>query len=185
MNITSNSLKSALIFLILSAAFSCSNDFLNQEKPVAAPVADTIRMTSLETVKAVTFNLPNAGNAHWRVYQFPAWMKITPMEGNFNDGESSFQVNIVDPGAIPQFGILSLPLAFDVDGIGYVQYPFLLLNFGNPQPTLSVNTQSLDYQSAGSFHVNNSGGGILLWEIKSKPSWMTLSPEEGYLDSNT
>ena len=183
MTTRNNIFKSLLVFFSLSTVFSCSNDFLNQEKPVAAPVADTIRMTSLETVKAVTFNLPNAGNAHWRVYQFPAWMKITPMEGNFNSGQSSFQVNMVDPAAIPQFGILSLPLAFDVEGIGYVQYPFLLLNFGNPQPTLSVNTLSLDYQSAGSFHVNNSGGGILLWEIKSKPSWITIAPEEGYLDS--
>lgn len=185
MNITSNILKSALIFLILSAAFSCSNDFLNQEKPVAAPVADTIRMTSLEQGKTVSFNIPNAGNAGWRVFQFPAWAKISPMEGNFSNGVSSFQIEIPANSDIPQHGILSLPLVFDVEGIGYVQYPFLLLNFGNPQPTLSVNTQSLDYQSAGSFHVNNSGGGILLWEIKSKPSWMTLSPEEGYLDSYT
>jgi len=185
MNTRNNIINSLLIFLVFPAAFSCSNDFLNQDKPVAAPVADTIRMTSLEQRKTIPFNLPKAGNTAWRVYQFPAWMKITPMEGNFNNGQSSFQVEIFNPGAIPQFGILSLPLAFDVEGIGYVQYPFLLLNFGNPQPTLSVNALTLDYQSTGSFHVNNSGGGILLWEITSKPAWITLSMQEGYLDSYT
>jgi hypothetical protein len=185
MSTRNNILKSLLVFYSLFAAFSCSNDFLNQEKPVAAPVADTIRMTSMETVKSVTFNLPNAGNAHWRVFQLPAWMKITPMEGNFNNGQSSFQVNIVDPVTIPQFGILSLPLAFDVEGIGYVQYPFLLLNFGNPQPSLSTLSLSLEYQSTTTFHIYNLGGGILLWEIKSKPDWITLSKSEGYLNSNS
>lgn len=185
MNITSNILKSALIFLILSAAFSCSNDFLNQEKPVVAPVADTIRMTSLEQGKTVSFNIPNAGNAGWRVFQFPAWAKISPMEGNFSNGVSSFQIEIPANSDIPQHGILSLPLVFDVEGIGYVQYPFLLLNFGNPQPGLSNYNLNLNYQTQGMFTLHNLNGGILLWEVQSKPSWITLSSQGGYMNANS
>jgi hypothetical protein len=182
MSTTTNIFKSLLVFLSLSAAFSCSNEFLNQEKPVAAPVADTIRMTSLETAQTVNFNLLQAGNAHWRVFQFPSWTKITPMEGNFNDGKTSFQVEIIDKSLIPTTGLLSLPLVFDVEGTGYVQYPFLLINFGNPQPVLSTSLLTLDYQTNSNFTLHNTVGGILLWEVTSKPSWIKLSSEEGYLN---
>jgi hypothetical protein len=177
--------KIILVSLVLTVAFSCSNDFLNQEKSIAGLVSDTIRMTSLETDRAVTFNLEKGGKAHWRVYQFPAWLTITPMESNFNNGKSSFQIEIPDKSLIQQIGLFSLPLVLDVDGIGYVQYPFLFFNFGNPQPALSTNDLSLNYQSTGMFTIHNPAGGILLWEIQSKPSWATLSSQTGYLDANS
>ncbi len=171
--------------ILLFAVISCSNDFLNQEATVANPVRDTIRMTSLETSKEVNFNLPKAGNAHWRVFQLPSWAKITPMEGNFSDGKSTFQIEIADKTAISQWGILNLPLAFDVEGIGYVQYPFQLFNLGNPQAGLSTNELALNYQSTGSFTLHNTGGGILLWEVKNKPAWATVSENEGLLNANS
>lgn len=180
------SIKSLLfIFVLFISAASCSNDFLKQEQTVADPVQDTIRMTSLETAKAVNFNLAKAGNAHWRVFQLPVWAKITPMEGNFNDGKSTFQIEITDKTAIQQWGILNLPLAFDVDGIGYVQYPFQLLNFGNPSCVLSNYEFSINYESLASLAIHNNGGGILLWEIKDKPSWISTSKQNGYINANS
>lgn len=173
------------IFILFISAVSCSNDFLKQEQTVAEPVSDTIRMTSLETAKAVNFNLAKAGNAHWRVFQLPVWAKITPMEGNFSDGKSTFQIEIADKTAIQQWGILNLPLAFDVEGIGYVQYPFQLLNFGNPQTGLSTTELILNYQSTGTFTLHNTGGGILIWQVQSKPSWITLSEQGGYMNANS
>jgi hypothetical protein len=185
MRTTNHIFKSLLISLVLAAALSCSNDFLNQEKPNAGLVSDTIRMTSQETVRAITFNHEKGGKAHWRVFQFPAWLTITPMEGNFNNGKSSFQIEIPDKSLIPQIGLFNLPLVFDVEGIGYVQYPFLFFNFGNPQPALSVYDLPLNYQSTGMFTLHNPAGGILLWEVQSKPSWATLSSQAGYLDANS
>lgn len=174
-----------IIFVLCIAAAACNNDFLKQEQTVANPVADTIRMTSLETTKAITFNLANGRNSHWRIFQLPSWVKITPMEGNFSDGKSSFQIELNNSTAIPQWGILSLPLVFDVDGLGYVQYPFLFLNYGYPQTSLSPYELALNYQSTGSFTLYNTGGGILFWEVQSKPSWLTLSEQNGYLNANT
>jgi len=164
---------------------SCSNDFLKQEQIAADPVADTIRMTSMESLKAVSFSIEKAGNSHWRVLQLPKWINITPMEGFFSNGKSSFQVELLDKNSIPQWGVLNLPLVFEVDGIGYVQYPFQLLNWGNPQTGLSTYNLTLNYQSAGVFTLHNTGGGILIWEVKNKPSWITLSEQSGYLNANS
>lgn len=169
-----------VLFLI-----SCSNDFLKQEQIAADPVADTIRMTSLESLKAVGFSIEKAGNSHWRVVQLPKWVNITPMEGSFSNGKSSFQIELLDKTSIPQWGVLNLPLVFEVDGIGYVQYPFQFLNFGNPQTGLSTYDLTLNYQSTGVFTLHNTGGGILLWEVKNKPSWITLSEQSGYLNANS
>ena len=164
--------------------FSCSNDFLQGEKNLEAQVTDTIRMTDFETELPVVFNLPEAANGHWRVFQFPAWLKVTPMEGHFTNGKATFQLELPDKTYIPQWGLLELPLIFDVEGIGLVQYPFQFFNFGNPQSGLSTYDLMLSYQSAGSVTIQNNGGGILLWEVKDKPSWISVSKSTGSLNPN-
>lgn len=165
--------------------FSCNNDFLQNEKTLEAQAKDTIRMTDFETQLPVSFNMPEAANAHWRVFQFPTWLKITPMEGNFANGKTTFQLELPDKTYIPQWGLLELPLVFDVDGIGLVQYPFQFFNFGTPQSGLSTYDLMLSYQSLGFFTIHNTGGGILLWEIKDKPSWISVSKSNGYLNPNS
>ncbi len=166
-------------------AVSCSNDFLHVEHPIGAPVADTIQMTSFDTQLPVAFNLPNAGNAHWRVLQFPAWMKILPMEGNFSGGKSSFQLEVPANYSIAQYGILDLPLVFEIDGVGLVKYPLLYFNFGNPGSGLSTYNLSMGYQSLAVFTIQNTGGGILMWEVNNKPSWASVSKLSGYLNPNS
>jgi len=185
-NLFKNTIKTFLIVVLLYLlGTSCSNDFLKQEHNFYGQITDTIKMTNLETSKTVDFNLANAGKAHWRVFQLPTWIKMTPMEGNFSDGQTTFKIEITDNAAISQWGVLNLPLIFDVDGLGYVQYPFLFLNFGNPQTRLSTNELVLNYQSSGTFTLHNTGGGILIWQVQSKPTWITLSEQSGYLNANS
>lgn len=116
------------LFFIGIALTSCNNDFLQIEKKIGKPVADTIFITRLEKQKAVNFNLPTAGNAHWRVYKFPVMMEISPKEGNFSKGKSSFEIQVIG-----QYDFINeaykLPLTFEVEGIGLVDYPFQLIPF--------------------------------------------------------
>lgn len=171
--------------LFLFSFISCNNDFLHVEQKVGEPVADTIFMTDFDQQIPVNFNLSQAGNARWRVFQFPAWLKVSPMEGRFTDGKSSFQLEVPDKNAIAQWGVLSLPLVFEVDGIGLVSYPFQYLNFGRPRSGLSTYELSLEYQSLAVFTIHNMDGGILIWEIKDKPSWISVSKQSGYLNPNS
>jgi len=167
-----------VVMLILF--YSCSNDYLHEKQKLAGMMGDTIYMSDLETVKAVNFNLPQGGNAHWRILQFPLWMEVTPLEGNFTDSRSSFQLSNLDK--IGPLGVQNLPLIFDVEGIGLVEYPFIFMNFGMPRATLSYNNLPLNYQSMGNFSIQNVENGILVWEIIDKPSWLTLSKQNGILN---
>jgi hypothetical protein len=133
----------------------------------------------------VNFNLPKAGNAHWRVFQLPAWMKVVPQEGQFEDGKSSFQLTIPEKTAIPQWGMFNLPLIFEVEGIGLVQYPLQFINFGRPRSGLSTYDLPFEYRSLGEFTIHNLDGGILVWEIKDKPSWITVSKQKGFMNPNS
>jgi len=166
--------------LILFLFYSCSNDYLHEKQKVSNAIGDTIYMSDLETVKAVDFNLPQGGNARWRILQFPLWMEVTPLEGNFSDGRSSFQLSNKDK--IGQPGIVNLPLIFDVEGIGLVEYPLIFMNFGMPRAMVSYNNLPLNYQSIGNFSIQNVENGILVWEIKDKPSWLTVSKQKGILN---
>ena len=171
--------------LFVVTLVSCSNDFLKQEKVVSDPVADTLKMTSMESVKEFSFNLEKAGNSHWRVFQFPRWLTITPMEGAFSNGKSSFKMELTEKDAIPQWGPLDLPLLFEVDGVGIVKYPFLFFNYGHPFCAVSPSEFSLNYESLASLAIYNNGAGLLLWEIKEKPSWITVSKRNGSVNANS
>lgn len=166
--------------LMLILFYSCSNDYLHEKQKIADPVGDTIFMSDLETEKLVDFNLPQGGNTRWRILQFPSYLSVTPLEGSFTDGRSSFKLrNLYKIG---QCGVLNLPLVFDVEGIGLVQYPLQYMNFGSPN-ALFTYSLNLEYQTTGSFFIRNLDGGILTWEIKDKPAWLTIinSKQKGIL----
>lgn len=170
-----------LSFSLALAAYSCSNNFLHQDQKTITPIADTIFMTDLVSEMRVQFNFSQGGNGRWRIQQFPAWMEVTPLEGKFVGNNSSFTLRIPDKSLIAQWGAYDLPLVFEVEGSGLVKYPFLFMNFGSPHITLSNNNLLLDYGSMGNFAIRDIENGILIWEIKDKPSWLTLSSQNGIL----
>ncbi len=179
--ITSNKkVVNLIIVMILIVFYSCSNDYLKVKQKIADPIGDTIYMSDLETEQIVNFNLPQGGNARWRILQFPSWMQVTPLEGNFADNKSSFQ--LINRDRIGQLGVINHPLIFDVEGIGLVEYPFVFMNFGMPRAELSSNILYLNYQSVGNFSIRNVENGILAWKIKDKPSWLTVSKQNGILN---
>jgi hypothetical protein len=106
---------------------------------------------------------------------------MTPMEGNFSDGQTTFKIEITDNAAISQWGVLNLPLIFDVDGLGYVQYPFLFLNFGNPKISTSANLENMEPNVPRNLTIKNLEGGVFYWSINDCPDWIKISKRRGTL----
>ena len=161
---------------------SCDNDFLKQEQLSSLNVADTIFVTDQAAAFDVRFNLSEARNAKWRIFQYPSWMKVFPMEGQFIDGKSSFQLQQDIANTAPQFGFFQLPLIFDVEGVGLVSYPLLYLKAGNPTVSVEPQMISLGYQTSTSFKFRNNYGGYFIWQLLEKPSWVKLTEESGTLE---
>jgi hypothetical protein len=171
-----------MIFLVLVQLYACNNDFLHVEPKVGEAVQDTIVITDKVHDVTIDFNLPLAGNAKWKIFQFPSWLEISPVEGEFNNGKSSFSLKVINHLVLEQIGAFSFPLIFDVDGLGLVQYPFFLVNFGNAFIQFSTQNIDLAYGSKSEFTILNYGTGALTWEIIEKPVWASFLNLKGVLN---
>lgn len=170
----------AVVFILLITA--CSNDFLKVEQKIEVSINDTIRLTNLDLQQAISLNLESAGNAKWRILQFPSWITVSPLNGNFSNGKSSFQIQ-QDPYQIPlNYGVSQLSFIFDVDGIGLIEAPLLFLNAGNPVIQVSTNFLNMREFARQSFSIANQGGGYYFWNISEKPSWLNISKEQGVIE---
>jgi hypothetical protein len=161
---------------------SCSNEFLKQETFTSEQINDTIYFSDQISVVSSTFNYPRGNNAKWRVLQLPAWMKVIPMEGHFENGKSSFQLEQDPNTASIPYGISQLPLVFEVEGVGLVDYPLFYIKAGNPVVAASSAILNLRNETKGSFSITNNGGGYYVWNVIDKPSWLTFSKNQGVLE---
>lgn len=173
-------IKIILLIIFLGTVFACSNDFLQVKQQVDSLALDTLFMDDLASQKNINFELLNGGNSHWRILQYPSSLDVSPMEGNFQQGKSSIILSLKPGVDLGDLGLFSLPLIFDVKGIGLVQFPFLFMHYGHAQLLWDGNFCGFDYGSQKSFTFRN-GSDILAWEIKSKPAWLTVSKEKGTL----
>ena len=189
---TCNALKNRTGLAILSVMFlvmvllisSCSDDFLYQPAPDTIQSSDTIFLTNLTTSFPVPFQVEKGGMNEWKVFQYPTWIDVEPMQGRFANGNSSFNLS-VSPERFPGgYGYFLFPLVFDVSGVGLVEYTLVYLNLGNPgmQVPSSVN---IGENSSGSFYIRNEGGGVLLWEITGMPSWLQITGRQGLIEQNS
>lgn len=173
-----------LYFIIALGFTSCSNDFLHEGLPKGPVVADTLFMNDLDSQKVVSFNLPSAGNARWRIYKHPAWMEISPLEGHFSEGNSAFEIKSKGFFPLRQPDTIPMPLVFEVDGLGLVEYPILFTHYGRPVFALSTYDILFYYRSIGQFIIHNYKDGVLVWEINDQPSWINVSKQKGILQPN-
>jgi hypothetical protein len=189
---TCNALKNRTGLAILSVMFlvmvllisSCSDDFLYQPAPDTIQSSDTIFLTNLTTSFPVPFQVEKGGMNEWKVFQYPTWIDVEPMQGRFANGNSSFNLS-VSPERFPGgYGYFLFPLVFDVSGVGLVEYTLVYLNLGNPgmQVPSSVN---IGENSSGSFYIRNEGGGVLLWEITGMPSWLEITERQGLIEQHS
>lgn len=171
-----------IVALLTIFFYSCSNDFLKQEQLSSKQITDTIFVTDQVATVAARFNLSGGNNAKWRVFQYPSWIKVVPSEGQFQNGESSFQLQQDLSNTAPQFGFFQLPLIFEVVGVGLVSYPLLYLKAGSPNVSIDPQTITLGYQTSTSFKFRNNYDGYFIWQLLEKPSWVKLTEESGTLE---
>jgi hypothetical protein len=103
------------------------------------------------------------------------------MTGSFSNGKSSIRLSVPFRDEIGGgLGLSLFPLVFDVDGIGLVRYPLLLLHCGYPKFMWNGNFCGFEYGGELNYSFQ-SGPGVLMWEIVSKPSWVTVDKQIGIL----
>ncbi len=183
-----NKSHSKLVFgllILIGLLASCSNDFLDMQYPSNYIAGDTIFVMSDIQSFEQEINLQNTEPASWKLYQFPRWLEINPKEGIANPGSRvNFQFSIKENEMYFGLGIFALPLVFEVENVGLVQHTVVVWNVGEPEISNTPSLIEVDYTLQGMYQIDNSGYGILLWEVVSKPDWLMLETTEGILGAH-
>ena len=162
---------------------SCNSDFLETAPLNTIQSQDTIFINNKSGVVNYEMKVPGAGNASWRILQYPTAFNFQPFEGKLNNNYSMLTITANPGGDQYGYGYYQLPLVIDVEGVGLVEYPIIYINFGNPSMRVWP-TIDLEERESGSINIENQGGGILVWEIVSKPSWINLTRTQGVMESS-
>ena len=172
-------------FLLLTV-FSCSNDFLNdniEQEDILAGDSEII-ISPLWDADDYQFICANAGNADFTVENAPEWLEVETKTGKFTVMQTDYiELYQQSVGTIhckaklnPEFektGIYLDKIQISVDGkTCYV--PVMYVSEGNPKINVS-STFTISYNSYNSFlTIQNTGEGILLWNIISIPEWLMV-----------
>jgi len=180
-----NFLYISVSFLLL-AAFSCSNDFLNdniEQEDILSGDSEIVISPSWD-VDDYQFTCPNAGNADFKVEHAPKWLEVETTTGKLTAILPGYGMPPQSVGTIrckakvnPEFektGVYLDNIRISANDRTYY-IPVMYVSEGNPtinvNPTLTISYY--DYNNPFLF-IKNTGPGILLWDIISMPEWLTV-----------
>lgn len=182
-------------FLLLGT-FSCSNEFLNdnikQESNALSSDSEIILSPSWDT-DDYQFICSNVGNADFTVENAPDWLEVETKTGkltvmqpnNFSPNQQSVGIIRCKAKINPEFektGMYLDKIQISVNGkTCYV--PVMYISEGDPK--INVNTTfTINYNDYNSYlTIQNTGEGILLWDIVSMPEWLTIDANN-FISSN-
>lgn len=174
-----------LLMIIFSSLFiiACSDDFLNENLSISVlPTGGSNLIISPKWDEdTYEFRCPIAKNTTFTIVETPEWLEIENKTGSLTVEESAYspaqsmgvvRARVKKNDAFDKTGIYMEFMKVKADGALY-QIPVYYITEGTPK--VSVNgTLAFNYGSPY-LQINNTGDGILLWEIVSMPDWINVN----------
>jgi hypothetical protein len=164
------------IFILLLSTYSCSKSFLDENlTPVKNSSGESGIIISPDWGESdYVFTCPNIGNADFIIEKAPEWLNIISNSGKLINSVGSIHCKANNNPAFNKVGIYIDKIVITT-GLKTFWIPVSYINEGDPSiivpKTLSINSGDYSYPS---FNVGNQGKGILLWNIKTMPSWLEV-----------
>jgi hypothetical protein len=175
---------------ILLLAHSCSNDFLNENiDPEKFPTGESAIIISPDWITSdYQFSCPIAKSVEFTIEKAPEWMQVASKSGELiytpsdTPGTTPRSIGIIQAKAIAnpayaKFGVYIDNMKIKADGKIY-NIPVYYISEGNPavevNRTLTLNYNSYYYAN---LQIQNTGNGILIWNLVSLPSWLDVNME--------
>ncbi|MFZ4724974.1 MAG: BACON domain-containing protein [Paludibacter sp.] len=172
-----------IILLSITLLWSCKDNFLDEKNDILK-LADTTFMTDVDIETILPIIIPGTKNEQWKIIQYPAWLTVNNKSGVLDNGRTSIRLKRNTDFYFTEFGYSYSPFIIDVQGIGFVEIPFVYGCFGRPVINYNYNTFDFSNVDKNTLSVNNSGSGYFAWYILSKPEWMNVSANDGVLNAN-
>lgn len=171
--------------LVLSAflLWSCNNDFLDKDMSIMV-LEDTVQMTDVDLETIIPVIIPQAGSNPWKILQYPGWLTIDKKSGVLDNGSTTIRLRRNSQVQNYNYGYSYNPLILEVEGIGYVEVPFIYGCFG--RPSIACENKTIDFSNLDqyTFTVSQIGSGYFAWYILSKPDWLGVSSESGIVPAS-
>lgn len=177
--------------LLLSIAFSCSDDFLNDNSDMLInPDNQYYAFYISPEWEAGEYLIycPDAGDAEFSISNAPDWLVISDVARQFIGGVAYISCEASTRSEYDKVGIYTSLMILDVEGIG--KYPIMVCYLNEGTPAIAVEYKmDLEYNSEKYLDITNKGEGILIWDIVSYPKWLRIDLNSSehllYIDYST
>lgn len=169
-------IKSLVLFTLLCLIASCSNDFLkeNQNNVIIPLGVSDIYISPDWSTTSRHFKLPSLKNADYEIVSKPTWLNVGSLSGHLSDSIADIQCSATKNSTFSTVGIYIDFMTVKADGKNY-KVPVTYITEGNPK-VLVQNSLTLSYSvyNYASLQIQNTGLGILMWNVTSMPEWLAV-----------
>lgn len=171
-----NIFNKAIIITLLLFAASCSNEFLdeNLDTSVVSAGESAIYISPDWEAGDFQFYLPNMGNANFKIESAPSWLQINSRSGKLVNSMATIHCSATKNSDFDKMGIYLDKMKVSANGkVFYV--PVYYITEG--QPKIQVEKKqpiSIDSYNYLYLQFQNTGAGILVWEVVSLPGWLSV-----------
>lgn len=169
-------IKNAILFTLLYLLISCSDKFLDENlTPVPFPLGLSNIYISPEWQSSdYLFKLSSLKNADYEIVSKPSWLNVDSVSGHLSDSIAIVQCSATINSDFNAVGVYMDFMTVKAAGRNF-KVPCAYITEGNPIVQVQ-STLTLSYNSYGNpnLPIQNTGLGILIWEIISMPDWLAL-----------
>lgn len=172
-------MKSGAIILgiatILFAAMSCSNKFLEENQVDLYTWSDTVIVTSYDQNVQVELQTPLDEDYDFTIYKQPRWLSFNAMHGKILDGNFTLDLTVLHEEAPLNYPVSYSTIYLDVEDLGMISLTVAYQNYSNAEMQHSPSSFTFESGAPQQLTIANTGQGLMVWEITSKPDWLTVS----------
>lgn len=171
-----HSIKNTIVFTFLFLLTGCSNAFLAEDLyRTPLPVGlSTISISPDWQTANYKFKLPSLNNVAYTITSKPSWLNISPLSGTISDSIAVVQCSAEKNKDFSQVGVYTDFMTVKSEGTTH-KVPVAYITEGNPTVECE-NSIVLSYSNYNylSFVIQNTGLGVLIWDIASMPDWLAV-----------
>ncbi|MBS2213591.1 hypothetical protein KEM09_19440 [Carboxylicivirga mesophila] len=166
------------LFIAFAVSYGCSDD--SEEPPVVDAelvVSPGILSFNASDTGLLYLSVQPASKFTWQISSAPEWLNISPMSGTVKDEIIELQITAKAEGLGE--GNHSGQIEIISNGAGHFRATVVM--HVDPHPVAQVEPAKVDLgtENEKSIFINNSGTGILTWQLKDAPEWVSLSRTDG------
>ena len=171
------------LFVLLSAIFGCSDDFLQQNSRDNYVLSDTLYIDNSTSFFTQTLQVPILSKSQYSILMQPNWLTISLNKGTISGGQLPFSCRINTDKLPSSYTMIFGQIVLFIEEVGTLAINVAYGNYGSSEfscSTASVVFQAGEYKT---FRIGNNGDGVINWHIEELPVWLKISETSGSLNS--